>query len=682
MNDPSGDVAAKVAVNIITEAFKFAFNGIKDVKEWVKRQDSKQDFLGIAARKYAHKVESLYNSMRIFGMSSPVALRGIYTKVNILRKLTSSYRFSVEDLERYFEQNSNLSILQESEDGINVVNKTEKIVVLGKPGAGKTTFLKFITLQALDGKFGKKRIPIFVGLKAWSDSNLSLMEFITRQFDICNFPDARDFIENLLKGGKAIILLDGFDEVSRDLQGVIYEIREFVDKNDNNQFILSCRIAAYSYCFPQFTDIEIADFTDEQIETFVNNWFSRDLIKAKLCWQKLKEDTSIRELAAIPLLLTMLCLAFDEALEFPSNRAELYKEAIDALLKKWDASRSINRADIYRFLSNRRKESMFSRIAAITFEKEKYFIPQKLLEQHIADYIQHLPDAKDETLEVDSEAILKAIEAQHGIFVERARRIYSFSHLTFQEYFTAKYIVEHSSKGTLKELVRKHTTDARWREVFLLTSGMLDEADSFLMLLKDQIASIIDKKEIAFLIQTVQESVQTQDKLYKLLPDQGMLSAYDRVRLLTLALKLADEYLELLARLGDLPNNYSSRNVFNADSNLKVAFALATNLTRSIAENNPHDAYATVLKVNTRIFPLSHATKRIFGDTRAALQMLNEIRVVHPVINSALSLSTNPDLSQLVQYLNSNDLLIKCLKTECYISKSTRQEIYDRLLLL
>jgi predicted NACHT family NTPase len=65
-----------------------------------------------------------------------------------------------------------------------------------------------------------------------------------------------------------------------------------------------------------------------------------------------------------------------------------------------------------------------------------------VVEQHIIDYIRNLPGAQEdeEALQLDSEAVLKSIEAQHGLLVERARGIYSFSHLTFQEYFTAKQI--------------------------------------------------------------------------------------------------------------------------------------------------------------------------------------------------------------------------------------------------
>jgi predicted NACHT family NTPase len=86
---------------------------------------------------------------------------------------------------------------------------------------------------------------------------------------------------------------------------------------------------------------------------------------------------------------------------------------------------------------------------------------------------------------LDSAAVLKAIEAQHGILVERAKRIYSFSRLPFQEYFTAKYVVENESKGAIERLLAQHlltgsSDDARWCEVFLLTANMFDDADDFL----------------------------------------------------------------------------------------------------------------------------------------------------------------------------------------------------------
>lgn len=51
-------------------------------------------------------------------------------------------------------------------------------------------------------------------------------------------------------------------------------------------------------------------------------------------------------MASTPLLLVLLCLAYEENLTFPQNRSELYKDAIQALLKKWDTSRGIQRDEI------------------------------------------------------------------------------------------------------------------------------------------------------------------------------------------------------------------------------------------------------------------------------------------------------------------------------------------------
>jgi hypothetical protein len=92
----------------------------------------------------------------------------------------------------------------------------------------------------------------------------------------------------------------------------------------------------------------------------------------------------------------------------------------------------------------------------------------------IVEYLRHIPPGRAAE-EIDGEEVLKAIEAQHGIFIERARGVYSFAHLSFQEYFAAKHIVENTAQG----IIRKHFTEPRWREVFLLTASLLDDADGF-----------------------------------------------------------------------------------------------------------------------------------------------------------------------------------------------------------
>lgn len=94
--------------------------------------------------------------------------------------------------------------------------------------------------------------------------------------------------------------------------------------------------------------------------------------------------------------------------------------------------------------------------------------------------MKNLKSTKDDNeFDYDSTEVLKEIEAQHGLLVERASRIYSFSHLTFQEFFAARNITENTNRESPMVLVDRHLLDTRWREVFILTTGLLAEADEF-----------------------------------------------------------------------------------------------------------------------------------------------------------------------------------------------------------
>ncbi len=342
-------------------------------------------------------------------------------------------------------------------------------------------------MQAIDEELNENLLPIFIGLKAWNDANIPLIEFIVQEFDICGFPDALPFVEHILTKGKCLLLLDGFDEVTREEDTALQEITDFTNKYNKNHFILSCRVAAWKYTLEHFTDVEVADFNDDQIHTFIQKWFMEDSKTAKECWEKLRKNESIKEIANIPLLLTMLCIAYDELLDFPPNYSSLYREAVDALIKKWDTTRRIKRQEVYKSLTPDRKISLLSHIAAKTYEQNQYFLPQNVLENYIGEYLKNFLETNEASLRVDSEAVLKAIEAHHGLLVERAKHIYSFSHKSFQEYFTAKYLEENQGKGTIQELVDQYFLNDAWREVFILTAGLLADAEYYLKEMRGKI---------------------------------------------------------------------------------------------------------------------------------------------------------------------------------------------------
>jgi predicted NACHT family NTPase len=426
-----------------------------------------------------------------------VQLDDIFTDAYLLDKPMARTRYDIEQLRTGITL-SETSPPKKRLNGLRLVTERKNLFVLGKPGAGKTTFLKYVALKAAEQTIDN--VPIFISLKEWADSGLELINFIQQRFDICDFPSAGSFVEELLKSSRALVLFDGLDEVNQE-EGVrdkyMREMTNFIEKYDLAQYLITCRPAANDCSFSPFLYVEIADLSEVQIQTFVRNWFrdnqgERDEKTSRRFLEEFakNENKGLRDLARTPLLLTLLCLAFNEALTFPHRRIEIYEEALDALLKKWDSSRRIRRDEVYRKLSFGHKEKMLTRIAAESFEKNQYLIPQYELERGISDFVRNIPphEENEGTL---GELILKAIEAQHGIFVEQAQKVYSFSHLTIQEFLTAKYIVENAANGTLKRLVQEHSTQDRWREVFLLATSLLADAAQFMILFRKGVDDLL-----------------------------------------------------------------------------------------------------------------------------------------------------------------------------------------------
>jgi hypothetical protein len=488
-----------------------------------------------AAERYRAKIIKLYGAMQIMGMSEPVSLENIFTDLYMLDKPSAFFRFDIERLKhlsgdpveppqgkrvnglrlvvkkykRYYgrqegarEASPSPQLAAFENEKALAEEKDNNLFILGKPGAGKTTFLKYIAVKAAEQTVDK--VPIFLSLREWADSGKELMAFINERFDICDFPDAQPFVEELLRSGEAIVLFDGLDEVNQEggrRSRQVQAMNNFIEKFDGTQYLVTCRIAANDYSFVPFIYVEIADFTEQQIRTFVGNWFrNRQGEKDRVTYGAFfrafekEENRGLRDLARTPLLLTLLCLAFNETLTFPRRRVEIYEEALDALLKKWDSSRRIKRDDVFSKLSLGHRVNLLARIAAETFENSEYFIPQSKLENLIKDYVRNVPPHEPNEM-IDGEAILKAIEEHHGILVERAYKIYSFSHLTLQEYFTAKYIVDNSAKGTLTELIKANCADTRWREVFLLTTSLLSDACQFMAMLREGVDNLIEKDD-------------------------------------------------------------------------------------------------------------------------------------------------------------------------------------------
>jgi len=486
------------------------------------------------------EVRSLYRSKiqydcdKIQFLNRQVPIDDLYTKVYILEDIPKLRSLDISERMQGFDPTADdpnsfyLGKMQsEPVPGLEVVTDGCKVMCLGAPGSGKTTYLSYVAIQCDKENLQANRVPIFIRLFSFAEK---VAEKLTKQPQWSLFDYIEDLlgiegiqqrdVKSILSLGRGLILLDGLDEVPKNIEklNIFYDlpkdfdlsklirrrIREFCETYHKNSIIITCRTNALDYNFSnlRFTQVIVADFDDKQIKVFAKKWFiaaaknNQDAGKAKaqqfINKLRLSKNKRIRDLAVTPILLNLTCLVFNKNDDFPSSRSELYRQALDILLKEWDTSREIPRDEVYGNLDLEGKKALLSHVAKVTFDENRYFFKQEEIEKYIADYLQTLPNAQTCRLQQDSEAVLKSIEAQHGLFIERADEIYSFSHLTFQEYFAAKWFCDRRDcEGLVKHVRYKH-----WREVFLLTAEMLPNADSLLQLMKREVDKLVADDEI------------------------------------------------------------------------------------------------------------------------------------------------------------------------------------------
>lgn len=427
-------------------------------------------------REYAQRYWDRHGIVRVLKMTKPMDLESIYINVQCLDSFSRNKYESSRDLEKAFRESNQRRYRSQKDgkqEGMVFANQEKYLMVFGEPGIGKSTFLRKVGLEAMKGnneKYQPNLTPVLLELKHFKEEQIDIEGLIQKGFKTCGFPNVEKAIPDKLNKGELLILLDGLDEVpDANTNNVITAIQNFVDQHNKNRFIISCRTAARTH-FRQFTDIEIVEFDDDQIKTFIQHWFSDEPETAQECWQLLQqpEYASAKELGQTPLLLTFLCLVYDENQAFPTNRSRLYGDALRILLERWAAEKRLpNRRQIYENLSIENEEILLSEIAYFYFSEDRLFYNQGELTDQIKTF---LMDSLNAPHYLDGEQILKTVEKEQGIFVERARGEYSFSHLTLQEYLTAKYIVDNNLVG---QVVKAHLTEPRWREVFLLMAGLI-----------------------------------------------------------------------------------------------------------------------------------------------------------------------------------------------------------------
>ncbi|MFM9888353.1 MAG: NACHT domain-containing protein, partial [Burkholderiales bacterium] len=263
--------------------------------------------------------------------------------------------------------------LGEPEAVLTLLQSNDGLIVLGDPGSGKTTFLKFLALMVAAGKGSSlglgDRLPILVPLSGYANvlegSDVRLDDFIVSHFhDVGGNLPLSKLLDESLANGRALLLLDGLDEVKNIDQRhtVVEKVQSFYSlyRRNGNKFVITSRIVGYREVRPTAEGLEectLVDFDDEDIQSFVTRWTLALEAQAEgetahgreaaaneraILLQAIQGSAGARHLAANPLLLTILALMKRQGVDLPERRVQLYENYVKTLLSSWNRARSLS----------------------------------------------------------------------------------------------------------------------------------------------------------------------------------------------------------------------------------------------------------------------------------------------------------------------------------------------------
>ncbi|RCJ24806.1 hypothetical protein A6770_03885 [Nostoc minutum NIES-26] len=395
-------------------------------------------------------------------------------------------------------------------------------VILGAPGAGKTTLLRYLALHFAKAKrdnqeivivgeekeeLGKTLLPIFFRIADYAEKlkdqpELTLLEYLRqfyRQWET-HFPgkveigtEVVGLLLDAMRQGQCLILLDGLDEVfdQKSRKQIVKRINQFVDEFATNKFLITSRIAGYYdvQLSSRFAEFTIEDMDSEHVERFLHRW-CRTVEKAQQPdageeqWQRrgneqaqdilqaIEDNEGVKRLTANPLLLSILALIHRNGERLPNRRVKLYELAVQTLTEDWQLSKKL--PDTPKVVL--KETEVVELLAPLAYwmheEKPSGLLTQAEVEEKLAAKLAELNDAepKSDSVRQAVAEFLRKVRETTGLFVERTPGVYGFMHLTFEEYFAARYIADNDQSEIL-QLIQKHLYEPRWNEPILLALG-------------------------------------------------------------------------------------------------------------------------------------------------------------------------------------------------------------------
>lgn len=379
-----------------------------------------------------------------------------------------------------------------------LLNISYRTVILGDPGAGKSTLIQKIAYELSAGRSspeaGSQTIPLIVTLRRYetlkSNRSLSLVQYfeevIREDFHLESPPGA---IEYLLASGNCVALFDGLDELSdtHRRKDVADAIETFAHLYASTKILVTSRTVGYweAPLNPgTFATVGLSDLNATEIADYATKWFAlqpnlNSQEQGNIAHSFVRESSTVQDLRSNPLMLSLLCNVYRGARSIPRNRADLYERCATMLFERWDEQRGIRGSHV---LKSDAKAAL-QEIAYWVFLSDGALdpLPEKKLREKLTrfwlkDHFESRSDAEQAATSLYHSWQGRAWVLTDAGTTASGERLYRFTHRTFLEYFTAIEVVRRNpSPPRLWRAIGPHLANGSWDVVSQIAIQVLHE---------------------------------------------------------------------------------------------------------------------------------------------------------------------------------------------------------------